>query len=198
MTTLVRRRDFHSHAALLVGLVMVACQPAAESDPEAAPPSGDEATTAVVPTPEPSVSVDTVDVRISVTEPGCTPGKCVCSGTADRSAGLWRVGIDFDRDPEGVICLAADFDDDGVGDYVLMGGEGFFAAVMYGPDGPYAVRAVEGLGMPELYAPRAEPGTRGEPVSAGYGILVRRGGDDAYFVWNGEDFELTLLPEQTG
>ena len=105
------------------------------------------------------------------------------------------MGVDLRRLAEGAECLAADFDGNDVPDFVLMGGEGLLAVIRQGPDGPLAVVEVDAAGMPELYEPRREEGTHGEPPSGVYGIFVPWVGQNhAVFLWDGDGFHRTLLP----
>ena len=173
-------------------LLMISCQPSGNQDlteRDGAPSAGP------VVEAEAPIPVDTVEVQVSLADAGCVPGECVCRGSASPSAGLAQLGVDLSLLAEGDRCLAADLDGNDVPDFVLMGGEGLLAVIRRGPDGPLAVVEVDAGGLPELYEPRGEEGTHGEPPSDVYGIFVPWVGQNhAVFLWDGDGFRRTLLP----
>ena len=197
------------HATLVASLcALLACQNAEESAPdgeEARPVTEEVGAAAPVPEPvrpseaavraERPDATDTLALTITVTDPGCLPGVCICLGAAERSTGLWRVGIENRELTDGVRCVSADFDLNGSRDLALLGGEGRVAIVMYGPDGPTGLYELDAAGLPELYEPRAEVGPRGEPASEAPGLFVPNVGQDhAVFLWSGDGFTRTLYP----
>ncbi len=140
-----------------------------------------------------SVPADTLELTLTLADPGCVPGVCECRGTTERSTGLWRVGLEDRELTGGVHCVVADFDGNGRADVALLGGEGLVAVVMYGTRGPDRVVEVDGGGMPELYYPRATERPAGEPATDTPGLFVPNvGTSHAVFLWNGETFVRAL------
>lgn len=184
------------HLALLVPLG--SCQQSADSSRGSADLGG--AAAASIPEEPPAVvpsgeDVDTLPVQIGVVDPTCVPGACVCRGSAERAAGLWRVGLETTELATGVHCVGADFDGNGSADLVLLGSEGLLAAVMFDARKARSLHELDAGGFPALYEPRDVPGPNGEPAARTYGILVPDVGQNhAVFLREGEAFVRTLYP----
>jgi hypothetical protein len=141
------------------------------------------------------VGGDTLALEIDVDDPACVPGECVCRGSAERSTGLWRVGLETGELTAGVHCIAADFDGNGSSDFALLGLEGRIGVVMYEAEAPSALHELNAGGFPQLYQPREVEGPEGEPVAERHGIFVPHvGRNQAVFLWNGEAFVRMLYP----
>lgn len=193
----------HWHAAAAaqaIALLMSCQQPRdvdrAAADGASASPARQAASAPQTETPAPSDgSIDTLALAIDVDDPDCLPGACLCRGEAERSSGLWRIGLETSELAAGVICIAADFDGNGNRDLALLGLEGRLGVVMYGSEGPGALYELNAGGFPELYEPRPVEGPGGEPASQRHGILVRHvGRNHAVFLWNGDAFLRILYP----
>jgi hypothetical protein len=135
--------------------------------------------------------------KLTVKNPQCVPGQCVCSGAIDASARLNELGILASMLKRGIRCIVADFDGNGVPDYAIPGAEGSAAIILMSANRVARVAVIDAGGLLELYPPRNEPGDRGEPVSRNYALLVRWvGRQHAVFLWNGDGFTRALFPAQ--
>ena len=158
-------------------------------------PAGDRADPspdAMASEPAPS---DTLELLVTLDQPDCVPGVCICRGNTERSSGLWRIGIEDRELTEGVHCVGADFDGNGAADLAILGGEGRAAVIMYSEGKPTSLIPVDAGGMIELYEPREAAGPRGEPASRLPGLLVQYvGRNHLVLLWGGETFERVLFP----
>jgi hypothetical protein len=140
-------------------------------------------------------TTDSVELTVMIDDSDCVPGECVCRGTAERSSGLWRVGLDAPQLSAGIHCVVADFDGNGHVDFAMLGGEGMLGVAMYGVGGATAGVEVDAAGYPGLYQPREAQGPNGEPPSNVYGIFVPNvGRNHAVFPWVGDTFVRSLYP----
>ena len=143
----------------------------------------------------PSIATDSGAHRITIDEPKCVPGDCVCRGTVDARAKLNETGPSEQQLSDGLRCVVADFDGNGSHDYALPGGEGLEIIILSTANGGF-LRAVtiDAGGMVSLYPPREARGPDGEPPSKLPGLFVPNVGlDHAVFLWNGTTFARYLF-----
>jgi hypothetical protein len=83
-------------------------------------------------------------------------------------------------------CFKADFDGNGVNDYVAPMGEGWTYVFMNLGADSEKIFEIYGGGVAELYAPRKNVGERDEPIADNPSILIRWVGQNhIVFIWEG-------------
>ncbi len=87
-------------------------------------------------------------------------------------------------------CLKADFDGNGVDDYVVPNGEGWIRVFLNHGKKTEQVIDIDAGGIAELYPPRSVVGPNGEPIVEHVSILVRWVGQEhVVYTWDGKGFK---------
>lgn len=124
----------------------------------------------------------------------CVPGHCKCLGEFGEEWQLDDWGVGNDRLAEGSACVAADFDRDGDWDPVIVGGEGFWAAIMMEGGEPSAFILLDLGDWPTIVGPGPVSEAVGAPILEGPAILVGVGDDRvALFRWSDGTFTRQYL-----
>jgi len=92
-------------------------------------------------------------------------------------------------------CFKADFDGNGVIDYVVPIGEGWIAVHMNVASEKATIHELDAGGVAEIYPARTKTGEHGEPALKNPAILVTWVGQNhVVFAWNNGGFKKIIFP----